>query len=135
MGGGVEVNSPFFVTATASYPTFGGFGLFQRADGVHGVPDGWNTVAMMDLVQIGSTLKSAVLCSTTVTPQTVIASTSIPIGGTESVTAECPDGGVALSGGVAPEAPSLVRVLAFEPTFAAGALSTLPLGAGPAPNG
>jgi hypothetical protein len=45
-------------------------------------------------------------------------------------------GAFALSGGVAPEgSTSTTRVLAFEPTFATGTLSSLPLGAGPAPNG
>jgi hypothetical protein len=89
----------------------------------------------MNPVQIGSTLKSAVLCSTSVTPQTVVASTSISPAGTGSATALCPDGGVALSGGVASGSPSSTSVLAFEPTFATGALGTLQEGAGPAPNG
>jgi hypothetical protein len=76
LGGGVEVNSPFFVIATASEPTFGGFSLSTKADGVHGAPDGWSSVALSDPGQLGSTLKTAVLCTTSVTPQTVVASGS-----------------------------------------------------------
>jgi hypothetical protein len=133
VGGGAEVKYPFQMTVTESAPTFGGFGLSSRADGVHGAPDGWSSVALSNPGQLDSLLKTAVLCSSSVTPQTVVASSSIAIGGTGSATALCPEGSVALSGGVS--GATTARVLAFEPTFAVGALSTLPLGAGPAPNG
>ena len=88
----------------------------------------------MNPVQLRSTLEGAVLCSTSVTPQTVVASTSVLPAGTGSATALCPIGEVALSGGVAVGAPNSMRVLAFEPTFATVMLSTLPESAGPAPN-
>lgn len=133
VGGGVDVSNPYFLVASGSAPTFGGFSFYSRPDGPGEAPDGWS--APSNLSQPAAvTAKAGVLCAAGVDVAIQIASATMPVGETRTATATCPVGKVALSGGVRAGSAALT-IFDLQPTFASGSLATFPPGEAPAPIG
>jgi hypothetical protein len=133
VGGGVDVSNPYFLVARGSVPTYGGFSFYSRPDGPGEAPDGWSAPATLS-DPLSLTAKVGALCAAEVNVAIQIASVTMPVGETHTATATCPDGSVALSGGVRSGAAA-VTIFDFQPTFASGSLATFPAGEAPAPIG
>lgn len=133
VGGGVGVSNAYFLVARGSAPTFDGFSFYSRPDGPGEAPNGWSTPAVLS-DPLSLTAKAGVVCAAGVNVAIQIASATMPVGETRTATATCPEGKVALSGGVRAGSASLT-IFDFEPTFASGSLATFPPGEAPAPIG
>lgn len=133
VGGGVDVSNPYFLVARGSAPTFGGFSFYSRPDGPGEAPDGWSAPTTLS-DPLSLTAKVGVVCAAGVNVAIQIASATMPVGETRTATATCPDGSVALSGGVRAGSAALT-IFDFQPTFASGSLATFPPGEAPAPVG
>ena len=134
LGGGTASSDPSGIEMTSSAPQFGETTLQQTPDGVAGAPTGWRGGAANDTETPG-TVHVGALCAPDVEVTTVVASAAVPGGTFAGATADCPEGKVAIAGGVVLFNLTM-RITETGPKFpSTGPLANAPEGENPAPTG
>jgi hypothetical protein len=100
IGGGTQVSDNAGMDLTGNGPRFGDTALLSMPDGPAGAPSGWLGSAENTSGSDG-TLHVGVLCAPGLAVGTVVGSAAVGSGTFAGVTAECPEGSVAIGGGVA----------------------------------
>jgi len=118
IGGGVDVNLPASMKVSGSAPVFNGSFLIDRPAGQSGPPAGWSASVRNE--DRAGVIKTAAVCSTVVGNVTVSTGPfSIAAGQVSGLSAQCPAGMVALSGGLDSNNVSRNVVAVSTPMFAA----------------
>ena len=140
IGGGLDPNNVLFMRMTSSAPAFGEANddrLMLQPNGPGGAPTAWQASALNE-DSIAHTFNVGVICATDVSVSTMVASEFVDPAEQIDRRVFCPEGSVAIGGGVDTGNIGFVTVNSQGPIFGAEPGSTLtqiPLGNAVAPSG
>jgi hypothetical protein len=124
VGGGVDLGQVLLMTVTSSAPVYpdgtpDGTRLIFQPDGPGAAPIGWQASAINDDTG-AQAIKVGAICSASVAVQTVVGSADVTPGNFDSVRVLCPEGTVAVSGGVDLNQVLTMRVTSSAPVYPDG---------------
>jgi hypothetical protein len=139
LGGGLDPENVVSMILTSTAPAFGADPsdrLIFRSDGTSEAGVEWQATSLNE--GAAKTIKVAAVCATGVAATTEVASRLAPASSATTQTVLCPEGSVAVGGGVDVSNVAQMRVIAQAPVFGSGppeSLATRPNGPNPAPSG
>ncbi|MBK9609743.1 MAG: hypothetical protein IPO58_26470 [Betaproteobacteria bacterium] len=121
LSGGLDNLNPANLEITASAPTFGGSVLLAQADGVRAAPDGWYA-SVINHSSGNRVVMVTVICSPVSGVVAAIGSVAVTAGtaagaGSGLLAVLCPNGQVALGGGVDVSRPQAMKMISSSPYF------------------
>lgn len=139
VGGGLDPYNVLNMKVTSSAPMFGkgpNDRLLKQPDGANPAPTGWRASVRNDDTR-NLTFKVAAICAPLSDVSAVVGSDTAPAGGYRSEQVECPEGSVAVGGGIDVYNVLNMKVTATYPVFGPGTdrLLDQPDGINPAPTG
>lgn len=140
LGGGLDPANVLTMRLTSNAPAFGPENadrLMNSPNGTRPAPTAWQSSARNDEA-FAQSFKVAAICSDDTTVTTEVAASFVDTGTSATLRVLCPEGSVAIGGGVDTGNIYVVSVAAQGPVFGAGpgnTLAGLAIGTGPAPLG
>jgi hypothetical protein len=140
LGGGLDPANVLTMRLTSNAPAFGPENtdrLMNSANGTRPAPTAWQSSARNDEA-FAQSFKVGAICSADTTVTTEVASAFVDTGTNATLRVLCPEGSVAIGGGVDTGNIYFVTVIAQGPVFGDAPGNTIAdrsIGAGPAPRG
>ncbi|MBP8295762.1 MAG: hypothetical protein KAX84_06610 [Burkholderiales bacterium] len=121
LSGGLDNLSSTDLEMTASAPTFGGSVLLAQADGVRAAPDGWYA-SVINYGNGNRVVMVTAICAPVSGVVAAIGSVAVAAGtgaaaGSGLLAVSCPNGQVALGGGVDVSRPEAMKLISSSPYF------------------